>query len=47
VAVAEVEVAEDRVVEEALEDHVLVAGGAGIVDAAQAARLARGGRGVG
>jgi hypothetical protein len=34
VAVAEVEVTQDGVVEEALEDDVLVAGGAGIVDAA-------------
>jgi hypothetical protein len=34
VAVAEVEVAQDGVVEEALEDDVLVAGGAGVVDAA-------------
>jgi hypothetical protein len=40
VPVAEVEVAQDRVVEEALEDDVLVAGGAGVVDAAQAIGLA-------
>jgi hypothetical protein len=41
VAVTEVVVAQYGIVEEALEDDVLVAGGAGIVDAPEAGGLAR------
>jgi hypothetical protein len=40
VAVAEVEVAQDRVVEEALKDDVLVASGASVIDASEAISLA-------
>ena len=47
VAVAEVVVAQDGVVQEALEDDVLVAGRAGVVDAPEAAGLARRGGRVG
>lgn len=39
-AIAEIVIAEDGVVKEALEDDVLITGGAGIVDASQATGLA-------
>jgi hypothetical protein len=41
VAVAEVEISKERVVEEALEDNVLVAGRTSIVNAAEAVGTAR------
>lgn len=47
VAISEIEVSEEGVMEEALEDDVLVAGCAGVVDAAEAVGAAGGGGCVG
>jgi hypothetical protein len=46
VAIAEVKVTEERVMEEALEDNVLVASGSSVIDAAKAVSATRGGCGI-
>lgn len=46
VAIAEVKVTEERVMEEALEDNVLVASGSSVIDAAKAVGATRGGCGI-